>query len=328
VSADRYAVKLFELTSTLHHTGDHLGLPFGIAALEQRLVVIDGRAEKNIHVVDARTGELEVSIGDIGEGPAEFRAPWALVRGGDRSIWVFDAELQRTTRLNLDELHTQTAWAEEMVTFQAPGGVMDGAWTDQNTLIVDGTFADAHLAILNRQGERVGTVGDIPVEQGYPALAQRQSHMTLLAASPDLSRVVTAKRWWGEIDILASDGALITSVEPPIPVSPVLVGRRGTLMPGRESPSAYVDLATSESFIYALFSGLDRAQFGDRSDSGRDVHIFDWSGRLVAVFRLDQDAFRLDVDETAGRLYTIRLAPVPSIDRYDLPEEFYETSGG
>ena len=80
---------------------------------------------------------------------------------------------------------------------------------------------------------------------------------------------------------------------------------------GDETRFGYLDLATTDSRIYALFSGRTRAE--GRANYGNTVHVFDWDGRLVDVLRLDEFVIALAVDPAGEALYGIRHDPFPAV---------------
>ncbi len=82
----------------------------------------------------------------------------------------------------------------------------------------------------------------------------------------------------------------------------------------------YVDVATTESRVYGLFSGRLRGEYPKAATYAREVHVFDWTGRLETVIHLDSDAIAIAVDERDDTLYTIRHDPLPAIMKYGLPD--------
>jgi hypothetical protein len=84
----------------------------------------------------------------------------------------------------------------------------------------------------------------------------------------------------------------------------------------------YVDVATTGSRIYGLFSGRRRGDFPrGQAVYARQIHVFDWAGELEAVLDLDSDVIAIAADERDRVLYAIRHDPLPAIVKYELPFE-------
>ena len=318
-----YAIEVVELTSSVFHTGDHLGGPTALEVADGRLFMIDSYADHSLHVVDLETGSLSASVGAIGDGPAEFRSPFAIALDADGRPWVSDIALQRITRIDPAGLEDATAWAAEVLALQNVPYVWDFVWTADNTLFAGGSFGRDRFGILTPDGSLSGVRGTFPpLEREVPAHVLQAVYMPEIASRPDMRAIVSATRWDDRVEIWDADGRLLREVRAPISVTPVvdLIERQGLVAPSFDrSRAAYLSVATTDDHIFALFSARTATEWEDRQLFGRDVHVFDWDGRLVSVLRLDRDALVLTADPEHGRLLTVEFDPVPAVLAYDLP---------
>ena len=94
-----------------------------------------------------------------------------------------------------------------------------------------------------------------------------------------------------------------------------------SLATGDDLRLGYVDVAASRDRIYALFSGRTRAGHPDEAIYGRDVHVFDWDGKLHSVIHLDADAMAIALDEGQDLLLAVRHLPTPAVLAYELPPD-------
>ncbi len=95
----------------------------------------------------------------------------------------------------------------------------------------------------------------------------------------------------------------------------------GTPMPVTRH-RAYIDVATTDRAIYALFSGQPPEE-EDISDAGCLVLVFSYEGALQAGYRLDACGTALAASRDGDRvtLYLAALSPEPGIRIYHLPAE-------
>ncbi|MDX1578022.1 MAG: BF3164 family lipoprotein, partial [Gemmatimonadota bacterium] len=321
-----YEVEIVPLAADVFHVGDHLAIPIGLRIFGDHLVAIDQQGHHNVHVIDRDDGTLRRSVGSVGEGPTEFRAPVAVIPDAEGRLWVVDGGEQRAMRVNPDRVAEGEDWAGEIVTFSGQA-VLDAVRTADGRWLVEGIFPEGRLALFDAGGKLLGFPVDLPAHDDMSPIQASQAHWSSLAAHPDLDRFVLAGHNHAEILYLDRNGEAADRADVPIPVEPEYVlgsGNRFTTTDG--SLAAYADVVATRDRIYALFSGRTGEDYGAYQLLGRDVHVFDWEGELVSVLRLDRDALTLEVDEENGWLYTVELDPRPAILRYPLPPAL--TRGG
>ncbi len=231
---------------------------------------------------------------------------------------MIDGRNLRATQIDLLRIQDGSKWLAQIVALQAPAAIVEAVWMADGSLLAELAFSKARFAIFRENGELLGYAGEAPSGRDRDQAALLL-HYERIAAHPDLTRLVTASRWYPKLEILGPEGEIIGIGAVPVQTEPVLISADYGLTPSEDSPNVYGDMATSRDYIFALYCGRTGDRHGAYQNFGRDVHVFDWGGNLVTVLRLDRDAFALEVDEANGRLFTVEHDPVPSILRYDLP---------
>lgn len=318
-----YDVAPIAIASEMFHTGDHLALPADLEVVDGRLVVIDRRGAKNIHVLDAGSGEHIASVGDPGEGPAEFLAPASITRDPRGRVWIHDGEAQRLTRLDLARLDEQRGWADSSFRLRGSALALDLSWTAEGRLLAVGLFTGGRFGIYDAEGVLLAERGEFPELPGDPpSVVRQQILLSRLVSRPDGRLFGAAARMAARIDLVSPEGEIRGEARVPLPFEPEFeirdAGGFPAVIHSRESPSGYLDMAATGDRLLALFSGRSDADFERRSSYGRDIHVFDWDGRLVEVLRADRDLFAIGIDGETGRLYGVQHDPVPAILVFDL----------
>jgi len=67
-----------------------------------------------------------------------------------------------------------------------------------------------------------------------------------------------------------------------------------------------------------LYSGRVRKEFKGEAIYGQYVHVFDWSGKFRRAYDLDEAVFRVDIDPSGQRLYTLVHEPKVGVVMFDL----------
>lgn len=290
------------------------------------LIVADAIGEPPVHVFALEDGRYLGGLGRSGDGPGEFRSVWSFdvpLRSEDR-LWILDFMHRRTSLVDLnvatpDSGVPSVIQYESIVTFDSPSPLTGVARLPEGGFIATGFFEDGRLATFSQEGERLATFGDVPgVELQVPASVRQHAFQTTMAPHPDRSRFVLVNRHASTIEIYRSDGSLLalaSGTDRFLPVFETGRLRDGSpaLATGDDLRFGYVDVATTEYNIYALFSGRTRGDFPGSAYFGRELHVYDWDGDLVERFAVDRDLIAVAVDQTSQMLYGIQHHPQPAV---------------
>ena len=314
------------------YDGEVLAMPTQIAVSSGRIVLVDGFAERPIHVLDA-AGHYLRGLGRSGEGPGEFEGPRAVEPAdGGEGFWVFDAALSRLTLVEPERWGAIPASERVTLPVHSPSLVTNLVRIPNGGYLAAGFFGEGRLGHFTDDGAYEGASGSIPGSSvEAPPEVLQHAYRGTLKADPSRSRLVLANRHAGFLEVFTSDGESVRRIDGPFPFEPVFQvkqGERGpSLATGEDLRFGYVDVATTTERIYALFSGRTRAGHPGEAVYGRDVHVFDWEGTLREVLHLDADAMAIAVDPEQHRLLVVRHLPTPALLSYALPSTRPLTAG-
>jgi len=330
----RTGVRSFAPVGSLLYDGDELSMPTQIAVGNDRIVLVDGFAERPIHVLDA-AGRYVAGLGRSGEGPGEFKGPRAVepTLEGD-GFWVFDASLSRLTLVEPERWAAIPASARSTLALRAPAMVTNLVRRSDGGFLAAGFFGDGRLGHFSEEGVYERASGTIPSSDQVEAPPEVLQHAFRgnLKTDPSRSRLVLANRHAGYLEVFDAEGEPVLRIAGPFvfePVFEVKMGEQGpSLATGEDLRFGYVDVTTTDERIYALFSGRTRAGHpGGEAVYGREVHVFDWEGTLRSVLQLDTDAMAIAVDPARNRLLAVRHLPIPALLSYALPTGESSTDG-
>ena len=319
-------VEVIPLAGTTLYDGDVLAMPTQIAIARDRIALVDGFAERPVHVLDL-AGRYVAGLGRSGEGPGEFEGARALEPTADgQGFWVFDAALSRLTLVEPDRWDAISASSRVTLPLRGPAFVLSLVRRADGGFLAAGFFGEGRLGHFTADGEYEGASGVLPTSdiEAPPEVVQH-AYRGNLKADPAGNRLVLANRHAGFLEVFTSDGESVRRIDGPFPFEPVFkvkMGEKGpSLATGESLRFGYVDVAATTDRIYALFSGRTRAGHPDDAVYGREVHVFDWDGTLQSVLQLDADAMAIVVDPQRGRLLTVRHLPSPAVLSYELGPE-------
>lgn len=309
-------------------SGDYLDQPGRMTVAGGRLVVLD-RSAPMVHVFGLPEGTHLGSFGQNGEGPGEYRSAWQVQRDArdPRDAWIYDLTLLRMTRVRFGE--APLPQVQEVVKLHNGAGVfLHPVWLTDSTLVVSAIspqHADGRLLLTDRTGAVVRMIGRAPRHPGaaaIPTTVLQHAYEGPVSVRPDGSRIAIAGRLSDRLEIYAADGAQLAQVTGStgfLPAFEVSERAEGVSMAlGDDVRVGYVDVASTDERIYALFSGAVGMQ-GSDTFAGREVHVFDWSGKQLSRMQLDGPVWAIAVEPGGRRMFGVRHDPEPSIVRFDLP---------
>ena len=304
-----------------------LGLPTDIAIYRGYVVVLDIGSDSAIHVFNGQDGRLVAQFGRRGRGPGEFATPWTIAIKLDdpETLWVYDIELSRLTGVDLESsIANGRLVSHRMILLRGTGTPTGPLWAGHNRLVSLGLFTDARIGVFDSTGVQSGSFGSVPAitENARPGIAQHVYQATLVK-HPTRPLIVAATRHASQLELYHAAGGELAVRSGPLEVAPKYrVGSRDGHTSMRANPGlrfGYVDATASALHIVALFSGRTLEGYPASANFGRFLHLFDWRGRFLHAYRLDQALLTVAVSQGPGLVYGVRHDPNPAVISYQLP---------
>lgn len=315
-----------ELRGRVLNESPEIGRASVLSLSGSRLLVGARRSDSAFHVVSTGSGRLLGSAGPKGDEPGQFRAPAAVipVLDGSGGVWVFDVALRRLTRVRFADGLPRVDTTKSSVV-QLPRGLVmtDAVSLSPEEFLASGLFSESRFGVFDRSGALVGFAGSLlPTPSSDSSEASRWVHIGKARANRDRTLLAVSAQHAGRLDIYRVHDWQARSADAPFPFEPeyaVVEGSRGpTFAPTRDTRFGYIDLAVTEQHIFGLFSGRTEISHPGRDNYAEYIHVFDWRGRFLGAYRLDEDVFVIAVDEGERKLYAARHLPEPAILVYDL----------
>jgi hypothetical protein len=297
-----------------------LARPWAIRWAKGRLWVADGAHDPALHLIDAVSGRLILSIGRKGEGPGEFASvPTIHIAPGDTSggIWAYDSSLGRLTWLKplIPLLDPVTVRVEPALGGNVPGGVpvpWRVAWVEPERLIGVNPSDSARFSIISPSGALIRTVpGALLGPMDAPFNERMKATMTgfFLCPWPERGFALLFTHV-GRIEYYDRDARAVRVADVPFPSDGFVTDRDGNLKPFY-GDNYYKSCVVHDDRLYAAFSGRRDRDYepGDPASSAAGyLHVFNWSGELTEVFRLNPPVTAIDIPPEGGVLYATSLS--------------------
>jgi hypothetical protein len=288
----------------------------------QFVVVGDQRTTPHLSVIDTRNWQITARVGDHGSGAGQMMDANSVgeVVGDTMAVWAFDTRLHRFTEVSIDAtgqarinrqvvlpvaMHPQTLQVAHQV-----GGVFTSGW-----------YGDAVLYRIDSTHNTRSTIAvALPYDSTVAArVSTRQElNMRSLAVAPRSGRMVLAYQYASRLDFFGPKGEYeLTVTGPRMPrVHFDLVTPTAPFKWFDDTELAYVAVAATERFVYALYCGCTKKSRA----FAPYVEVFTWDGAFVRELVLDVPIFRLAALSGDTLVLGATWDPYPSIGVWKIPK--------
>jgi len=153
--------------------------------------------------------------------------------------------------------------------------------------------------------EETGDFNHIPSD--IPLEVFKDAYSSKILLKPDGEKVVVAYRYTDAIEIFKTTDKSFKTIQGPevFPVEYVAkeaIDGHKYMAKTKKTRKAFVDVATTDEFIYLLYSGC---LYEDENwSSGQKIYLFDWNGKPLKSYLLDRFVLTIGVDSYNSTIYS------------------------
>lgn len=304
----------FAYEDNLNLTELNIITPTKIVWCDSICVILTPQSHYRIVVYDLRSGELKRFV-PAGIGENEGLYFLNLHRMGS-VVSSLDFGTGRLVEIDLAQYATP-GYTPKFTKLNGNDKTPLGAIRCGNRIISTGIYTQGRYCCSN-----TGNDSDT-YSVAYPACADQSMSDSLksifyasnsLVSHPDGRRIACANMQYGCLDICAFDGENLARVnEVHLTRANIRVYHKRPHGRGMWHPIAYTernifgfcDLAVSDEYIYALYSGRSYEEYGTAIDKGRVIFIFDWSGHHVRTLHIPISCSSISYDSNSDIIYAL-----------------------
>ena len=301
-----------------------IGSPVDIQKEGDCLIVMDYKQDSLFHRVDLSKKIYMGMFGEKGNGPGEFIYPASLKGWGNGSFSCYDVSMRE---LSLISLGAESEKVEVSRLYRNDNFMtFDIVPLSDSLYIVCGETEGAMFSLINREGDVLSVSDEYPYkdeeEKKIPVRFRAMAYQGTLRVNPNGNfayATLNAKQvhlYKVENELIRKVGEVIDGYSHYQP-NMQREGSYGVAHDGK-SPKCYMDLAVSEKYVYALYSGRSFEEYRMSAYEGETVLVYDWTGDLVKTYRLDIPINQFCIDENERIMYATANIPDPTIVCFQL----------
>lgn len=294
-----------------------IGQSYGMLLVDSNLLIADSQGDSLFHWVNLNTLTAK-DVGQIGQGSNEYLTFDNFYRIG-KNYGFYDGQLRSANEILFSEKGVSL---KKKVRFES----LDYRYyrvipTAFGTYIGTGPYRKGLFAISDSAGQLINAVGEQPyrdeTERKIPELGRAMAYQGKLVASPKGDRLVNAIYTSPMIYFYQLSPTGVTLVNSFIECYPEYRPDLGensyASAMNRNNKLGYMNIAATDQYVYALYSGKSTAEAGLSAFCGNKIRVFDWNGNLQKEYIFDMDISCFCVTPDDRTIYAIGL-----VDDYEL----------
>ncbi len=275
------------------------------------LFTVNSGEDQLLQVYNLNTRQKVAEHISLGQGPKEMVAP-RFVENKDNKMLLFDVATSVLFEYDIDNF----------VQGEAPKPIKRVAFKDKisgepcllnNTFIAPARNPNYLLQVLNKEGERIDSVGH------YPEESEKLSNNEILETyqysftTDSEGNVVICYNWTDRLNFYGKDKVLKTSIYGPMHfTSHYKESHNGNTIFAKpvkgETRDAYYNPVSVGDEVFVLFSGKSEDE-PDYSILADKILVYSWDGKPEKILSLDQGVFTFIVDAKNKLIYGISDKP-------------------
>lgn len=127
--------------------------------------------------------------------------------------------------------------------------------------------------------------------------------LTFTTINQDRTRIACAFNYFDRIDIYRSDLTLFKTIT--LSAFPTQIDGKEVCraIMDEQNENHYHGICSTEKYIYALYRKETEIDYGENTDIGSEIRVFDWNGELIRRYSVSDYLMSIAVDEKKGNLY-------------------------
>jgi len=282
-----------------------------------------------LRIYDLHNGKYVKDCIKRGRGPNEFVMGYLQKDAVNKGLYLYTPVRRKLYHFNFDSLIKNDSYI--------PHEVWDFNYEDFTAYKIlaindslyagSGFFGQNRFALIdkNRVIQTFGTYPEDGIHASYSG--KSAAYQSILRLKPDQSQFISYYPMAGILEIykIFDDRIQVNKKlhfhYPKYHIIDGGPGRGSGAAFANDSKYGFTDIAVTDSYIFALYSGRTTKEFDyTHARYSNDIYIFNWQGEGIRHYSFPRDMIRLGVNEKSDSiyLYTLAVNPHPQLYKFRL----------
>ena len=227
------------------------------------------------------------------------------------SVTALDFRKGRIIETPISTSPSRTASSNQERIIQLPAGQQHLIAVKTSTFVIaTGLYTEGRYLYYSLTDQSARYFLSYPDHSTYPNLRETTKAMlyasNVLRIRPDESAFVCADMYSGVIDfcrIISGSIERVKMLRLHYPHVDITETPTVNVEYYRDNQLGFTDIAVSQDYVYALYSGNSYKELGSQASMGQTLFVYDWEGNLLKSYYLDMPLTNICYDATEEAIY-------------------------
>jgi hypothetical protein len=279
-----------------------------------------------IHIINSKDWTYNKPKGRFGRGPLEIFDPQLIVSEDPDIFWVYDYNNRKFAKFSIQDT-SLLADSDLKITDQMMGPISPSFAPNGNYLGVprEGEFK---IQEFDLNGNLIANYGEFETLEERPDLTKLQISLVnsgRFNGNQGNEIYVRTSMYRDLLEIFNYNTKKFFPVIGPdlnLPEFEYHQSKFGGMISfSPDFPKKYQEVAVSEHFIFALYSGYSHQDYTNSGLVSKEIRVFDLQGKPRWRLRLDRSISQISINEATNEIYGLTTDAEPGIAVFDIPKE-------
>lgn len=294
--------------------------------INDSILVINEMFTENIFkLFSLKTGRMISNCISKGRGPNELLGPGIITHYKGDVFSTYPNNMQKLIYISVGDLVKGKNEFRRIDKLNIPGALKIYPVNDSVT-ISTGIFENGRYCLYNRYSKASVIKFDYPYDKDHKnesKIALGLAYQGTITIRPDRTRFAFAANSAGNFEIYKILDNDFERVSQKIHFLPkYLNDNNKSAVFLKNSKDGFISIASTREYIYVVYSGRSREDYGMDTYNGDNILVYDWDGHPILRFKLDRAIKNMALDESGRKIFAYSINPVsgePEIITYELP---------
>ncbi len=278
------------------------------------------------HIINTKDWSYDKPKGKVGQGPLENFAPSFIESQDKDTFWVNDYNNRKISSFSMND--TSLLAISDHKIPDPSLGPMDIILTPNGNYLGVARESESKIMEFDSLGNLIGGYGEFETLEERPDLTTLQ--ISLLNAgrfggNQENGIYVKISMNRDLMEIFNYRTKKFISVRGPdlkIPEFEYIDSKYGGMLSfANNYPTKYQEVAVSENFIFALYSGYSYNDYAKSGITAKEIRVFTLNGKPKWRLFLDRSVSYISINEQTNEIYALTTDEDPGIAVFQIPEE-------
>jgi hypothetical protein len=304
-----------------------LGEILDMVSFDSILIINEVFEQQIFKYFNVNNGNLGANFINRGKGPNELIFPGLMCALDDSIFSTYEANKKQLVYFNVYDIIANFHQFEKVTNTNLSDLVIFQSYPINDSLVIfTGMFEDGKYCLYNSKSENTIITVDFPDDENHQKennYIKSMAHQGEIAIKPNKQKFVFVCRH-GYFDICSvSQNELLLENRKLYYLSDYKVIGENVVAHSAKSAYAFHSVEVTDNYIYMIYSGRTKDEFGSEYIAGNNILVYDWNGNPVVNFKTDRYLHRMTLDRNNLIIYGFCINSVtgePEIVTCQLPK--------